>query len=349
MSGLPTPLRDHFMGQAQACRGLGSPFTARLCELFAERIEAGSRFGQRIVGWPAVTCVSDALTLRVAAALHAAVRARLSAALVAAYPPNVTGDDQLWTAIEAAIRDHDGFLHDYLDSPPQTNEVNRSGVLLGGALIVAQETSLPLIWHEIGASMGLNLGFDRYRYDLGAAAWGPPGSAVRIQCEWKGSLPPLDADLRVEVRNGCDVNPLDAANEADRERMLSYIWADQGERLKRIAAAMDATAAAGIHVGKADAADWLARRLADLLRRGRASVIAHTIMWQYMPKGVQDRAAKIIAEAGAKASAAAPLSWLRLEADGQRSSAAVLLTSWPGGGERLIGRASFHGYWVEWR
>ena len=40
MSGLPTPLRDHFMGQATACRGLGSPFTARLCDVFAVRIEA---------------------------------------------------------------------------------------------------------------------------------------------------------------------------------------------------------------------------------------------------------------------------------------------------------------------
>lgn len=341
-------VRDHFVGQAKACRGLGSPFTARLCLLFADRLDDTSRFGRRIATWPPKTCQADAVALRAAAAFHALVRAGQTPALAQVYPPHEADDAALWAAVESTIASSDDFLFAWLDSPPQTNEVNRSGILLGGALIVAAETGLPLVWHEIGASMGLNLGFDRYAYSLRQGAWGAATSPVRIACEWRGKAPPLDAPLRVLSRAGCDLNPLDARNEADVERLMSYIWADQAERLKRIAAAIDATAAAGIAVEKVGAADWLARRLADFPQSGRAFVVAHTIMWQYMPQAEQARAAKIIAEAGARASADAPLAWLRLEADGESGSAAITLTSWPGGREQMIGRASFHGYWAEW-
>lgn len=340
-------IRAHFLGQAKACEGLGSPFTARLCALLADRLDETSRFGRRIATWPPANCRADAVALRAAAALHALVRAGRADALAQVYPPHRADDVALWAAIAATVAASDGFLHDYLDSPPQTNEVNRSGILLGGALIVAAETGLPLAWHEIGASMGLNLSFDRYAYDFGHAEWGE--GAVRVACEWRGAPPPLHAPLRVVSRAGCDVNPLDAANEADRERMLSYIWADQVERLKRIAAAMKATAAAGIHVERSGAADWLAQRLATFPDDGRAVVVAHTIMWQYMPQAEQTRTAAIIAEAGSRATRSAPLAWLRLEADGDSGSAAITLTTWPDGRERLLGRASFHGYWAEWR
>src|SRR5262245_21632132 len=124
MSAMPPEIRDRFLGQAKACRDLGSPFTARLCELLAHRLDGTSRFAKRIFDWPPERALDDALALRTAAGFHALVRSRRAAELVATYPPHDASDDALWSAVQSAIRAHDGFLHDYLDSPPQTNEVN---------------------------------------------------------------------------------------------------------------------------------------------------------------------------------------------------------------------------------
>ncbi|MBN9060747.1 MAG: DUF2332 family protein, partial [Rhizobiales bacterium] len=160
-----------FRSQAGACRKLGSPFTADVCDILAEVLDESSRFGRRILGWPGDP-FADALALRAAGGLHAVKRSGRSAGLPAAYPPSPPDRARLRTAIHDAIAAEDDFLHDWLDSPPQTNEVARSSVLLGSALLLAREFGLPLDWHEIGASMGLNLGFDRYRYDFGTAVRG---------------------------------------------------------------------------------------------------------------------------------------------------------------------------------
>jgi hypothetical protein len=45
-------IRQAFERQAVACETLGSPFTARLCRLAAERLEAKGRVEQEILSWP---------------------------------------------------------------------------------------------------------------------------------------------------------------------------------------------------------------------------------------------------------------------------------------------------------
>jgi len=242
---------------------------------------------------------------------------------------------------------HAGFILARLDGPPQTNETQRSAALCPGYLTIAAETGLPLVCSEIGASAGLNLLWDRFAYAFGAAAWGDPGSPVRLAPDWSGPPPPLP---RVEVaeRAGCDVAPLDPADPATERRLLSFVWADQPERLERTGAALALARAAGLRVAQADAGDWIAGRLAAP-RPGRAHVIAHSIMWQYMPEATRARIAGLIADAGGRATGDAPIAWLRLEPDGAAPGAAVTLDLWPGGGSRRLGRADFHGRWVDWR
>ena len=237
---LPASIADGFAKQADACRSLGSAFNASVCDLLRERLTADSAFGRRIRDWPG-NPVEDALALRACGGLHALSRSGRCPELTAAYPPALATAPTLWPAVAAAIARHDSFLTDYLDSPPQTNEVSRSGMLLGGCLTIARDLGLPLAIYEIGSSAGLNLGFDGYRYDLGVGAWGPPASDVRIVSRWDGSAP-LDAPLSIVHREGCDRNPLDPAAAADRDRLLSYIWPDQSDRLDRIAAALQAAA-----------------------------------------------------------------------------------------------------------
>lgn len=340
-------VREHFRRQAGFCRDLGSPFNALVCDLLAERLDDGTRFGRRILSWDGDP-TADALALRATGAFHALARSRRSPALSEVYPPHESDPERVGWNLAAAMREHDGVLHDGLDSPPQTNEVGRCGAILGACLLLAEENGLPLTVLEIGSSAGLNLSFDRYRYEFGGGrTWGDPRSGVAIRCEWRGDAPPLGAPLAVATRAGCDPSALDPASPRDRERLLSYIWPDQPERLATTEAALDAAAAAPWRVERADAGPWLEGRLGEDAA-GRTRVLAHTIVWQYLPEETKARIERAMQAAAERATPDAPLAWFRMELDGNGTSAALRLTKWPGGEDRALGRAHPHGRWVEW-
>lgn len=243
------------------------------------------------------------------------------------------------------MRRDEAFMLERLKSAPQTNEVRRSSALLPGFLTIAALTGKPLVLSEVGASAGLNLQWDRYSYRLGDFIWGH-ASSVNLAPRWEGPPPP-QAVIEVAERAGCDLNPLNPSSEDDRQRLFSYIWADQQDRLDRTAAALAMAAESGLRVEKADAIDWLRHRLATP-RRDMTHVIYHTIAWQYLPPALKAEGEALIAEAGTRATDDAPLARLQLEADGKPEGAAMLLTLWPTGETREIGRADFHGRWVKW-
>ncbi|HEY6881286.1 MAG TPA: DUF2332 family protein, partial [Polyangiales bacterium] len=249
-----------FIRQAHSCRHLGSAFHGTLCELFAARLTLESAFAARIDAWPESRAFADALPLRALGGLHALVRQGKVPALAALYPPHAASEDALWAGVLDAVAAHDAFLTAFLDSPPQTNEVARSSILLGCAQHLHARYGRALAWWEIGASAGLNLGFPDYRYRLGVDTYNEdtPG-AVEIHSRWEGNCPPLDVMLRVNERAGCDIAPLDP--RTDRERLLSYVWPDQRERLARTEAALDAAARANWRVERAPASAWLVRKL----------------------------------------------------------------------------------------
>jgi hypothetical protein len=252
--------RDAFRRQAEWCEKLGSRFTALLCRTLADRLDDTSGFGHRALNWPLETLRGDLVALRCCGALHYQVRSKPKSALAKVYPPNPMPEaDRLWGAIGATIRTHDDALTRFLDTPPQTNEVSRAGVLLGGLLIVAARWRLSLSLIELGASAGLNLNFDRYVYDLGEGrSWGDARSPVRIRSEWRGNAPRLDTPLKVAARLGNDQTPLSASRKDDRRRLLAYIWPDQADRLKRLEAALDVAAEHAVEVVKEDAGKFLA-------------------------------------------------------------------------------------------
>ena len=294
--------------------------------------------------WPGDP-VADALPLRLAGALHALVLSGADPVLAACYPP---GDARsLGSALVAALTRHDAFVRSFLPSPPQTNEVGRSAVLLGGFLQVASDTGLPLRLLEIGASAGLNLLWDRYGYRVGDGTWGDPEGPVQLAPRWSGPLPPLATPVAVAERAGCDVAPIDLARSKARLRLRGYVWADQPERLARIDGAIALARTAGVVVERADAARWVADRL-RLPAPGRATVLYHSIMWQYMPAASQAALRATIEQAGAAATAEAPLAWLRFEPSGSGMGPELRLTSWPGARDRRLATAHPHGAAVRW-
>lgn len=345
---VPAAIRDHFERQVEACNALGSPFTANLCRLVAENLENDTAFGRRVYNWSGDPR-DDALSLRVCGALHALARSGAEPALTAAYPPAEYDEAALWAAVAAVIPAHDDWLTAFLDSAPQTNEVARSAIILGAALHVAQRTGLPLEVFEIGASAGLNIGFDEYRYDLGdGVAWGRARAPVTIACDWRGNLPPLDSPLSVVARAGCDLRPLDPASADDAERLMAYIWADQDYRLKRTGAALRLAAAEGRTVAAVDAGEWVEAKLAQPPAPNTCRFLFHTIVWQYMPSETQQRIEAALATAAAVATPETPLARFAFEPDHTSSDGLMTLTIWPGGETRILGRAHFHGRYARW-
>jgi hypothetical protein len=172
------------------------------------------------------------------------------------------------------------------------------------------------------------------------------GAPVRLAPDWLGSAPPL-GPVQVVARAGCDRRPIDPAAPADRMRLRAYVWADQPERLARLDAALDHAARTGIRVEQADAADWVQRHL-NAPRSCGARVIFHSIVWQYLPTATQIRITGALQRAGSAATADHPLAWLRMQPIPGGDCAELRLTMWPGGDERRLARADYHGRWVAW-
>jgi hypothetical protein len=338
---------EQFESQAKACDQMGSPFTARLCRILATRLDTRTRFGSRILEWEGDP-FADNVALRACGALHALARSGWEPNVAAVYPPAQANDHALWIAIADALGHNDSFLTDRLSSAPQTNEVARSAIILGAMLHIANITKQPLEIFEIGASGGLNLNFDSYRYDLGGGlTWGPTDAPLTVASEWRGKCPPLDAPLKVLSRQGCDLQPIDAGNADDRQRLLSYVWADQPHRMQRTEAALNFAAAQRIKVDKADAVDWVAAKLTSPQAPGITRVLFHTIVWDYVPAASKARIEQTFTGVAARAKSERPFARLSVESDETPGSARVSLSLWPGRTVTL-GRADYHGRWAEW-
>jgi len=226
-----------------------------------------------------------------------------------------------------------------IEQPVQTNEPGRCAALLGGFLEVARGTGLPLRLLEVGASAGLNLRFDAFRYELADERWGPPASPVTIRAGLTGR-PPLDAPLRIDSRAGCDARPLDPRSEDDRLTLASYVWPDQLERHERLRSALAVAEEIGATVERAGAAEWTEARLGEA-PPAVATVVFHSIVMQYLPPDERERFERAIHRARGT------VAWLRME-PGTDGRTEVRLALWPGGKERLLARAGYHGDPVDW-
>jgi hypothetical protein len=333
-----------FERQSEWAAKLDSPFMARLCALLGERLDRTTGAGRRVLDWPGqADAFADALVLRLTGGLHALVRRGDAPGLATCYPPNPLPDEEaLWAALAPVLAEPD--LLPWLDSAPQTNEVGRSAVLMSGLMVIAGMFGQPVELIELGASAGLNLVLDRYGYDLGGVRAGDPGSPLQLRPDWEGGPPP---DVRVAVagRRGVDLHPLDARRDGDR--LLAYVWPDQAGRLALLESALAIAAEDSPQVEPGDAADWLEARLAEPAEPGITRVVLHSIAFQYFPEGVKARIAAAVERAGAAATSAAPLAWLRYEYDPADGKIALRLRTWPGE-ERLLAYCHPHGAWLKW-
>ncbi len=347
---------EAFRLQAEFCGKLGSPLYAELLARAAEDIERDGPVAAVLDGWSG-NPVPDALVLRLMGAVHRLVLDGAAPELARYYPSagGIADGVAAWEAFRRVVTAHAAALRPALDEHVQTNEVRRSAALLGGFLTVAAERALPLRVLEIGSSAGLNLAWDHYRYEIidaaaGAAAprhvWGDPGSAVTIRTYWQGPTDIFTAQAIVGSRAGCDVAPVDVTDARQVRLLESFVWPDQLERLAQLRAAIALARRAPPALARRGAAAWLEEQLAAP-HDGVVTVVFHSIMWWYLSEEERGRVGDALAAAGARATARAPLAWLRLELM-TVTDPDLRLTQWPGGREVLLGRADPHGRYVHW-
>lgn len=360
-----------FAQQARACEDLGSPLWARVLRIVADDVEAGGASWD-VLAQRAGLRFGQAGPLRLVGALHRLALAgdapRWSGLLPScggAVPaPGPSGDAELVDAWAEVVADRGTELVAGLDREVQTNEVGRSaalayahavtfGSMSGDAHGRRPGRSVRLV--ELGCSGGLNLRLDRFRSDLtgapgGGRVLGDPTSRVRLVPDVRAPLDPGLVDVAIGDRVGIDPHPIDPTVDDGRLTLLSFVWPDQVERFARLAAAIEVARdvpARLVATGSRDTAEVLAEVLAGSADDDVATVVQHSIVWQYVATDRRPAITAAIESAGAVATPASPLVWVRYEPDEwDRTRAAVWARCWPGGRDRLVAHADYHGRWL---
>jgi hypothetical protein len=184
------------------------------------------------------------------------------------------------------VLDHwDGVAATMLARRVQTNEPARVAAMY--PLLAGLPQPLALL--EVGASAGLCLLPDRYRYDFDATPAGDLASPVRIACRVEG-----DADaarpgpVTVAWRAGIDLNPLDVTNPDDVNWLRTLVWPEQHDRRERLEGAIALARTSPPRVVAGD----LNERLAEVAAGAPAHatlVVYHTAVLYYL--SADDRAA----------------------------------------------------------
>lgn len=332
--------------QADWCDKLGSELYAFLLEQAATDVEAGGPCWD-VLRVDTAHADGSALPLRFMGAVHRIVLTGAAPELARYYPSTNGQPDstKCWPVFRATVERHQGLLRELVMRPVQTNEVGRCAALIGGFLFVARASSLPLRLLEIGASAGLNLRWDNYYYEADGQSWGDKSSLVHLTGSFIDGPPPFSTEVRVIERRGCDLNPVNPETQDGELTLLSFVWADQTSRLAMLRGAVEVARRIAATVDAADAPQWLEAQLESGVR-GAATVVFHSIMWQYMSEAARARVVETLERAGALSTPSAPLAWLRMEPGGEEAE--VRLTTWPGGEERLLATAGFHGRNVKW-
>jgi hypothetical protein len=338
--------------QARHCEAMGSPLYADLLRRAADDAATGGPTRDLLADDPAPGPRGDALGLRLMAAFHRLALDGQAPALAAALPSTRHGGaggtavvdadpHAAWDAVRTLLRDRRDLLRPLVTRPCQTNEVGRAAALVFG-FFEAAATGLPLRLLEVGASAGLNLRCDHFRFGGGGAVSGPAGSPVNLEGLWRDAPPHVLPSLTVVERAGCDRRPIDATTAEGRLSLLASVWADQQERFARLRGAIALARRVPATVEQADVADWLPPRLREP-RPGCATVVYHSIFDEYLSKGTRRAFHEALRDAGARAHRDAPLFWVRLEPVRGTLGYAVTFTRWPGGHERVVARSFAHG------
>ena len=329
--------------QASACEAMGSAFTAILLR------EAAADARHELLLAALLQPLSNYARpgLHLAGALH--YLALLGEPALARHYPSTGGDGDArsaWTAARATLISSSSRLAPFLAGIPQTNEPARSMPLLAAFAWLSARFEMPLRLREVGASAGLNLRFDRYRYDGGSWQWGDARSPLLLRNRIvAGSPENTDAPIVVDDRIGCDLNPLDATNDEDRLRLTSFVWPDQTDRLARLRNALAIARDFPVEIDAEAFTTWLPRQ--GIPRRGALTVVFHTIVEEHLSPDEKSELDATICGLGDAATSEAPFAHVRMELEDGAYRTCVRV--WPNAGDPVaICESDGHAQGIIW-
>ena len=255
-----------------------------------------------------------------------------------------------WDRIDDALDGERAFLTQYVaNQSVQTNEVQRTWMLLPCFLEVARRsgaTTFDLV--ELGASAGLNLDWDSYRFDYRGGAWGPEDALLSLSGEERGEVPSslLALTPRVRSRIGVDLEPIDATTDDGATLLRSFVWPDQAWRLDLLDRAITTLRARPPELVTGDVLDVLP----GLLERRRDDALM--VVWQtavlgYLSKADRGRVHDVLAAAGSEG----PLAFVEASRPADRTEThwGLWVTVWPDDTRFEVAHGDFHGAWLDWR
>jgi hypothetical protein len=251
-----------------------------------------------------------------------------------------------WPSVRKVLGVHIEELHDALDIAPQTNEVGRANALVLGIFAAVHRTGRSRVrLLEPGASAGLNLLVDQFRFINESWAFGPPESLVRLVGGVHGDVHPVSFDI-IE-RRGCDLSPVDISTEEGRLRLRSFVWPFHVERHQRLAGALKLAQQVAPKVDRGSAGGWLERHLGDVPPDDVVTVVWQSVTRQYWPPEEVVRV-NGLAQKAAEHSALAHVS---MEYPNDGSATAVLTIACSGADGRFeyqrVGTVGDHGFPVD--
>ncbi|KGN39704.1 DUF2332 domain-containing protein [Knoellia aerolata] len=269
-------MRHHFAGSTDHLYGV-------LVRVLADDWDRGGVVRDLLAGHEDAP-PGDMVQLRLLAGIHRVVL-RGDAPELARFYPSVGGTADryaVWPALAAVLRAHGDELRAALDVAPQTNEVGRSLALLAGLSAAVRRTGLSRVrLLEPGASAGLNLLVDRFRFVGDGWAAGPEGAHLVLRgCGAAGLAP---APFEVVERRGCDLHPLDVSEPGTEAHLRSFIWPHMPERDERLVAALATAREHPVVLDRAAGAAWVREQLASPPPEGALTVVWHSITRQYWP------------------------------------------------------------------
>jgi hypothetical protein len=162
----------------------------------------------------------------------------------------------------------------------QTNEPARCALLLPALAALPG----PLALVEVGASAGLCLLYERWRYDYDGTIVG--AGPVTLRCSVNDRVPVPARVPEITWRAGLDLNPLDASDPETRRWLECLVWPEHEDRRATLHAALDVAAADPPRVVRGDLLADLPRLL-DEVPAGATVVVLHTAVLLYADRATR--------------------------------------------------------------